>query len=294
MYLSEMFIEDVLNEQSKLKALLAAGKLGKESIKRAGKAGLFKSRKEYFKSFDKGTQNILDKYKTMVSHKDSEGKIITDPLNSFARSSFKHVSPMLHVTHPEAISKKNAELNLIVRRHEADEIRTRARYKKKIQSQRGLGKKTSPFDTEYGNVSNSSLGQHASDNVLKNEREYTNTANALYGKKGGRRRLEVFRKHSREYKNIENVPKSVIRKYDDKYVKDATKYENGRFREHLKNKREKESVNHKWINHFRKEMKNDVKKLKSKNTDPDKIKNYMKNDMSSTVIRDHRKELRGE
>ena len=210
MYLSEMFVEDVLKEQSKLKALLAAGKLGAKSVARAGKAGLFKSRKNYFAGIEKGSNEIIRKKRIRVSHfPDAEfatnkklqvGQKLTDLNNSHAV--INKTKSVIHIPDHKDLIGKDKDLASLVKRHEIDEVRA---------GQKQI-KKSGEFTT-----TTTSRDQHLSNHILKNEREITNTANSLYGKKDGRQRINKFRKNINRRDNyaISRIKRSAINNRKD-------------------------------------------------------------------------------
>ena len=208
-FISKLFLE------SKWKKLVAAGKLGKGSLRRVQKAKLPKSRKDYMAGVDKGTKGIMKKHGAKVQHKPDQvfataqgmekGKSVKDIMLSHGTVSGK--KKRIHVPKSKDIKPKERELSKIVKRHEADEISQGSRQLKKHRT--------------VANASIAGAGQtaHMSDKVLNNEKKLRNTADALYGKKGGRGKLNKIRKKTGEDKAIAKMKTKDISKRDKQTVK---------------------------------------------------------------------------
>jgi len=247
-YLDYLQEDEYLNE-SKWKALLRTGKLSKKAlrkiqkyklkadplyvkslIKKGQKAkadeylkkkGIVKSARQWLAGVEKGSQNILKKTGTNVQNKPNVifskqtglpiGKNLKDPMHAHAVTSTKKST--MHV--PSGLSKKQQGLSTLIKRHETDEVRMG---KKKLKAAKANLSSLQPTSS-YG---------HLSDEVLRREKELTNTAAALYGKKSGANTLRKLRKQTGEYDAIKHMTKKDIAKQDKALttqIKNATKQE---------------------------------------------------------------------
>ena len=275
---SRLFIDMIL--ESKWKKMLAAGKLGKDSLRKIQKAGLPKSKKDYFEGIEKGTKNILKKQgakETNVLHQVKAkmtgmkpGDKVKNPL-----SSHSIVTPRkarIHVPAAKDVASNQRELAKVVKRHEADEIVAINKQFKKLKR---------PGSPMFGATAGPG---HASDTVLKNERKITNTANALYGKtKGGRGIINKARKKTGEYKKVDKLSKKDVKKHDKKLIKDKLKlYKSDKPRDYKNMDGEVKTIykdiaktTHKLKGTPRSERKRELKKFRESATPQEYILRYI-------------------
>jgi hypothetical protein len=231
MYISEHFINSILDEGAKWKELVAAGKLGTNAIKRIKQGGLVKSPEEYFKGIDKGTQNIIDKHNIHVSHNNSNAlnnafKLnsgskmsditnhtakygIREPLSIYSHTMATPQKVTVHVPDIKNIPHSERDLHSIIKRHEADEAVEYLKNLKKYKRKR---------------LDNNTPEQHQSDNVLKKEQKILSTANRLYSRRDGlgtpgRDRLNHMRLSTGEYAHVDMKTNKQIKKDDHERAK---------------------------------------------------------------------------
>jgi hypothetical protein len=193
-------------------------KQGKDKLAQAHlkKKGIVKSAREWLVGVEKGTQNILKKYKVKVLHKPDVsvtrmatasggaevgglkvGKTMRAPLGAHAKIKPGGGKRRIHVA--SGVKKKEYGMATQFKRHEAGEIQSAVK-----QSKSKLSKGTiMPLKPEYG---------HMSDEVLRKERELTRTSKALYGKKAGGKQISKMRKQSGEYAQLGKRGKKEIAK----------------------------------------------------------------------------------
>ena len=206
-----------------VKQLLKQGKQ-KQADAYLKKRGLIKSARSWLAAVERGTQNILKRYKAKVLHKPDTsftkmvaasgaeqatglkvGKTMRNPLGAHAKISPGGGRRRVHVA--TGVKKKDQGLATIFKRHEAGEIQSGVK-----QSKSKLSKGTViPMKPEYG---------HISDEVLRKERELTRTAKALYGKKAGGKTVSKMRKQTGEYSQLGKKGKREIAKGEKELRKD--------------------------------------------------------------------------
>jgi hypothetical protein len=206
-----MLLDDYLDYlyESKWKRLLAAGKLGKDDLRKIQKAGLPKSRKQWLAGVEKGSEEKVRKIGGKVHHRfgpgvsaGGEGKKIKDPMKSYASNKDIHV--------PAGVSKKQRSTAAIVKKHEADEASIYNKLRKKVGSS---------FDVK---TTATVPGKHMSDEVLRRERELIRTHSALYGKKPIKKFVKTRKTADDVYKTVGS--KKQIKKYDRRKQREHQKY----------------------------------------------------------------------
>jgi len=188
-----------------VKQLLKQGKQ-KQADVYLRKRGLIKSSRQWLAAVERGTQNILKRYKTKVVHKpDSSftksmgalgvskhmgvktGKTMRDPIGAHAKVNPGGVKRRIHVA--TGAKKKEQGKRILFNRHETDEVRSAVKQSKSKAFKGSIV----PLRPDVG---------HMSSEVLRKERELVRTAKALYGKKAGGKEISKFRKQSGEYSDL--------------------------------------------------------------------------------------------
>jgi len=219
-----MFIDNYLNylqedfiEESKWKRLLAAGKLKKQDLRRIQKAKLPKSKRQWIAGVEKGSVAKVKKSGGRVSNKYHDtalpdydwaanpGKKLKNPQHSHAK-----VSPgaraSIHV--PKRKGGKDQITRAVIKRHEADELRTLMKMQKHKGKRKMIAGRVGFHPT--------AKSFHASPEVMRREKELATTAAGLYGKKGAK--PKKFRIKRGEYKEIPEGGRKATRKIEKQSV----------------------------------------------------------------------------
>jgi len=206
-----------------VKQLLKQGEV-KQAQAYLKKKGIVKSARQWLAGVERGTQNILKKYKAKVLHKPDTGftKMVTaggndlatglkrgrtmrNPLGAHAKVSPGGGRRRVHVA--TGVKKKEYGIATQFKRHEAGEIQSAVK-QSKFKKSKGT---VLPLKPEYG---------HMSDEVLRKERELTRTSKALYGKKAGGKQISTMRKQTGEYAQLGKKSKRAIAKSDKELRQD--------------------------------------------------------------------------
>jgi len=222
-------------DESKWKRLLAAGKLTKDNILKIQKfkggadplyvkqllkqgkrhqadaylkkKGIVKPSKVWLAGVERGTQNILKRYKVKVKNKFFGAPI--DTLDAKVVTKRFTNKPVVYAASTKGVPRKTKAHRTLIKRHEADEVRTGKRLAGKHYG-----------DLRYKtDLRSTATTSHWSDEVLRKERELVRTASALYGRKGGGPQMEKLRKMTGEYKSLIKSRKQIA-KYDKKKLKE--------------------------------------------------------------------------
>lgn len=221
------YLDEIELVENKWTALLRAGKITPSQLKRIqqfrpgpdklyvkallkkgdfrgaqeylAKKGIVKSARSWLDAVEKGTKNILKKHNVDVKYSigsNRYGSHVTADVDNKVTANFA-----------SGVKKKEFGNNAIIKRHEADEARIRLKQQKKT----GLH----GFDLR----DLSSKGKHASDEVLRRERELVTTSKSLYGKKviPNKTGIADIRKKTGEYDNLKS--KKEIKKFDKERLK---------------------------------------------------------------------------
>lgn len=176
--------------EQKWMKLLRQGKLGKDALRRIQKSGLAKSARKWTTGVNTGAENIAKKKGTTIA------RDLFRP-EDIRRGEYYHI-PKDKIHLKSNVTTKSRLDDILAKRHEADEA--------------SLIKK---HTNKYQRPSWSMKGKHASNEVLRRERELTRVGQSLYGKSKMNPKassLLKFRKGSGEYKNIGT--KKGIKKID--------------------------------------------------------------------------------
>jgi len=195
-----MLLDDYLDYlyESKWKRMLAAGKLKASDLKRIKKGRLHKTQSQWTKGVEKGTAQKIRKAGGKTSGKYSKqvwfppSKYIKDPMQAHTDVSTKTI----HAVKKKHLKPKEKTLGAITKRHEADEFT--------ISKKKGVGIRQRALSRKVKGVS------HASDEVLRREKELSNITKGLYGKRSIEK-LSKYRKGSKEYERIRPTKKKIKR-----------------------------------------------------------------------------------
>lgn len=195
--------------ENKLNRMIEMGKLSKEGIKKAGKAGMFKPYKTWKAGLDKGSENILKKTGYSVE------RFKTGQYDGFTEIYPRRVN----IPNTTEINAKNSGKASLIKRHEANESESvRKLFPDDIKAKKFVDGARAYHNTRIKPDLPSFLfgGSHAHPSVLQKERKYNNIATQVYGKKAGE--IGVSPAHRKlMYSNIDN--KSVIKKFEKEQKK---------------------------------------------------------------------------
>jgi hypothetical protein len=142
------------------------------------------------------------------AHGVKAGETMRNPLGAHAKVQPGGGRGRIHVA--TGLKKKQQGLGTIIKRHEADEVSSMKKFQKKHGQVAPQG----------ANLSVS--GGHASDEVLRKEKELTKYGKKMYGKKLGLKPLEKARKDSGEDEHISSQTKRSIKKREGEIMKQST------------------------------------------------------------------------
>lgn len=165
----------ILTELNKAEKMVAAGKVTGNNVSKVINSGAARKTETHLKGLDKGTDNIYKKYD--VKEKNGLlGKIFPVTIPDSYGSATIHVPKSGKGSLIGMITGKtlfhSKDLTPIMRRHEADEIRSVNSISKRKKNREGAGP---VLFTHNGKA----VGQHASPKVLQREHDYTSYLSKL-------------------------------------------------------------------------------------------------------------------
>lgn len=219
-YLEYLYEENIL-EQSKWKAMVAAGKVSRKGIEKLRKSGLIKPEAEYWKGIEKGTENIMKKSGMRVLP-DWMRKFVPksqlDAVETMGPSTIlignkkflimpkdpnKFIDNLRNNAGSKLTRKQYERIVQFIKRHEADEGREAT---KNVQKFGKYGKGFTQHITTAGPV-----GVHVSPAVLQKEKRIADYASKLY--KGSFTSWYQLRNRiTKEYGEFANMSKTDQRK----------------------------------------------------------------------------------
>jgi len=238
MYITENYIDNVLLEASRWKEALKFGKIGEEAllklkqfrqkgdpyiakqlvkseeVKKAeeylNKKGIIQSFEKWLNSIKKGIDEKLKRHDNIkISHFDEKGENkITSLIQSSHTYEPKTGFHIIRIPDPNIINKKNRAEYYSRLNHEIDESIASMRMNKNIKSSKDLLGNTNYYRAyKIG----TSLKNHQSPKVLKNEKEYFSQHIPLYKNKGlvkdnYRRKNNSIEEYLYQYRNKAEYP----------------------------------------------------------------------------------------
>lgn len=182
--------EEYTEEQSKWKAMVAAGKVSRKGIERLRRSGLIKPEAEYWKGIEKGTENIMKRtgmrplpnwMRKFIPQQYLDAVEASGPMTITLRNKHFLLMPKnpnkfienLKSNLGSKLTKQEYERIIqFIKRHEADESREAMKNVKKFGD---YGRGFAQHVTTAGPV-----GQHVSPAVLQKEKRIADYASKLY------------------------------------------------------------------------------------------------------------------